>query len=182
MAPHAIVLHSALAPEAVADTLLRSIDSEIDKGVVLRSLMPWFVRLVWKGGSRQVRGLIDGNTFRLKRRNAWQWSPNFYGKWEAEYGGTRIEGYFDLAPLVRLSLRFTLVLLLGFAVIGIVLNTLDLKAGTHFTVDPDIGLWISLLFVPFALGIYLLAHMIGSRSEESLLRFVEQTLAANRVC
>src|ERR1700674_4660688 len=98
MAPNAKVLHSALTPEAVADTLLRSLDSEIDKGDTLQSLMPWFVRLVWKGGSRQVRGLIDGNTFRLKRRNAWQWSPNFYGKWEAECGGTRIEGYFDLAP------------------------------------------------------------------------------------
>jgi hypothetical protein len=181
MAPNTVVLHSALAPEAIGNTLFRSIDSEIDKGVVLQSLMPWFVRLVWKGGSRQVRGLIDGNTFRLKRRNAWHWSPNLYGKWEAEQGGTRIEGRFDLAPSARLSLRFTAVLLLGFAFIGIVLNTLDLKAGTHFTVDPDIGLWISLLFLPFGPGVYLLAHKIGSRNEKSLLRFLEQTLAANRV-
>jgi hypothetical protein len=177
MARNTLVFHSALSPESISVALLRSIESE----VALRSVMPWFIRLVWKGWSRKVCGVVEGNTFRLKKWNAAQWSPNFYGKWEAEYSGTRIEGYFDLAPLVRLSLRFTLVLLLGFAVIGIVLNTLDLKAGTHFTVDPDIGLPISLLFVPFALGIYLVAHMIGSRSEKSLLRFLEQTLAANRV-
>jgi hypothetical protein len=45
-----------------------------------RCVMPWLVRLVWKGGSREVRGLVDGNTFRLKKWNAGQWSPNFYGK------------------------------------------------------------------------------------------------------
>lgn len=177
MPPNAIVLHSTLTPEAVADTLLRSIDKE----VVLQSVMPWFVRLVWKGGSRQVRGLIDGNTFRLKRRNAWQWSPNFYGKWEGNHSGTRIEGHFDLAPLVRQSLRFTLVVVLGLGVVGVVLNSLDLAAGSHFTVDPDIGLAISIFLMLFTLGLYLGAHWLGSRRDESLLGFLEQTLAASRV-
>jgi hypothetical protein len=177
MSPNPIVLHSTLTPEAVADTLLRSIDREM----VLQAGMPWFVRLVWKGGSRQVRGLIDGNQCQLKRRNAWQWSPNFYGSWEAEYSGTRIEGYFDLAPPTKVALRFTLVAVLGLAIIGIVLNALDLTAGTHFTVDPSIGLWISIFFVPFTLGFYLLATRLGSRPDESLLGFLEQTLAANRV-
>jgi hypothetical protein len=177
MAADPIVLHSTLAPEAVVGTLLRSIDREI----TVQSLMPWFVRLVWKGGSRQVRGLIDGNTFRIKRWNAWDWSPNFYGKCEAEYGGTRIEGYFDLAPLVKWSLRFTLVLLMGLAVLGIVLNAVDLLAGTHFTVDPDVGLAISIFFMPFSLGLYLLARRLGSRQDKSLLGFLEETLAAGRV-
>jgi len=144
-------------------------------------VMPWFIRLVWKGGSRQVRGLIDGNTFRLKRWNAWQWSPNFYGKWEPDHSGTRIEGYFDLAPLVRWSLRFTLVAVMALAVIGVVLNTLDLTAGTHFTVDPEIGLSISVFLMLFALGFYLVFHWLGSRQDERLLGFLEQTLAASRV-
>jgi hypothetical protein len=177
MAPKPLVLHSVLSPEAVADTLFRSIDKEM----ALHAAMPWFVRLVWKGGSRQVRGLIDGNKCRLKRRNAWQWSPNFYGKWEAEYSGTRIEGYFDLAPQVKGALRFTLVTVLSLTVIGIVLNALDLTAGTHFTVDPSIGLSISILSVPFILGFYLVATKLGSRADESLLEFLERTLAASRV-
>jgi hypothetical protein len=61
-----------------------------------RSVMPWFMRWVWKGG--EVGGLVDGNTFRLKQWNAWQWSPNLYGKWKADHSGTR-EGHFDLASL-----------------------------------------------------------------------------------
>jgi hypothetical protein len=172
-----VVLHSALAPEAIADTLLRSIDEE----VVLQSVMPWFVRLFWKGGSREVRGLIDGNTFRLKRWNAWQWSPNFYGKWEADHSGTRIEGYFELAPVVRWSLRLTLVVIMGLAVLGVVLNTLDLTAGTHFTLDPDIGLAISVFLLLFTIGLYLVAHWLGSRQDEGLLGFLEKTLAASRI-
>jgi hypothetical protein len=125
-------------------------------------------------------GRIEGNTFRLKKCNA-QRSPTFYGKWEAEYGGTRIEGYFDFAPVVRWSLRFTLILVLGLAVWGIVLNTLDLKAGTHFTVDPDIGLWMSVAFVPFVLALYFLAQLIGSRRDKGVLALLEQTLAASRI-
>lgn len=177
MASNLIILHSTLAPETVADTLLRSIDEEIE----LQSVMPWFVRLVWSGGSRQVRGLIDGNKFRLKRRNAWQWSPNFYGKWEPDHSGTRIEGYFDLTPMVRRSLRFTLITMIALAVIGILLNTLDLTAGTHFTVDPYVGLGISIFCVLFSLAIYVLALKLGSRHDESLLDFLEQTLAASPV-
>ena len=107
----------------------------------------------------------------LKRRNARQWSPNSYGKWEADYSGTRIEGYFDLAPPARSSLRFTLVVVMALGVIGIVLNTLDLTAGTHFTVDPDIGLGIILFLVLFTLGFYLVAHRLGSRQDEYLLGF-----------
>jgi hypothetical protein len=61
-----------------------------------RSVMPWFMRWVWKGG--EVGGLVDGNTFRLRQWNAWQWSPNLYGKWKADHSGTR-EGHFDLASL-----------------------------------------------------------------------------------
>ena len=92
MATDPIVIHSALAPEAFADTLLRSIGKD---DVNLRLLMPWFIRLLWTRGSREVLGLIEGNTFRLRRWNAMQWSPNFYGKWEADQSGTRIEGSLE---------------------------------------------------------------------------------------
>lgn len=178
MAANPIILHSALAPEVVADTLLRSVDKEF---VGLRSLMPWFIRLVWKGSSRDVRGFIEGNTFRIKRWNAMQWSPNFYGKWEADCGGSRIEGYFDLAVPVRWSLRLTLVIVMSFAVFGIVLNALDITTGTHFTVDPRVGLGISIFLMLFTGGLFLLAHRLGSRHDKRLLGFLEQTLAASRV-
>ena len=110
-----------------------------------------------------------------------QWSPNFYGKWEADCGGTRIEGYFGLAPTVKWSLRLTLAVVTGLAVLGIVLNTLDLTAGTHFTVDPQVGLGISIFLFLFSGGIFLVAHKVGGRKDEKLMGFLEQTLAASRV-
>jgi len=111
-----------------------------------------------------------------------QWSPNFYGKREAESGGTRIEGYFDLAPTVRWSLRLWLATVVGLATLGILLNALDLAAGTHFTVDPQVGLGISMFLIPFTGAIFLVAHKLGGRQDDKLLRFLEQTLAACRVC
>jgi hypothetical protein len=68
-----------------------------------------------------------------------------------------------LASLVRLSLRFTLLVIMGLAVAGVVLNSFDLTAGTHFTVDPDVGLAISVFLVLFTMGLYLVAHWLGSR-------------------
>jgi len=177
MEPNAVVLHSVLAPEAVGETLLQSIDREVE----LQSLMPWFVRLFWRGGSHPFRGLIGGKTFRLKRRNAWQLSPNFYGNWQADHSGTRIEGYFDSAPRIRRSLRFTVIIVMGIAAIGVVLNTLDLTAGTHLTVNPNIGLGISIFLMLSMLGSYLVARRLGSRRDERLLGFLEQTLAARRI-
>jgi hypothetical protein len=170
------VFHSVLNSDAVSDALLRSIDSEVSALDVL----PWFVRMMWKGRSGRVRGRVERNTFRLKKWSAWQFSPSFYGKWESQYGGTRIEGYFDLDSVARWSSRLTTVLLLSFAAIGITLNTLDLKARTHFTVDPKIGLVISILFVPVAVGIYLIAGVLGSRRDKRLVEFLERTLIAVR--
>jgi hypothetical protein len=70
---------------------------------------------------------------------------------------------------------------IGLALLGIVLNTLDLTAGTHFTVDPAVGLGISIFLVLFPLALYLLAHKLGSRQRSELVGFLGQTLAANRV-
>jgi hypothetical protein len=177
MSRGSVVFHSTLSPGAIADTLQRSIAPE----GVPRYLKPWFVRLVQRGDSRPVCGTVDSSAFRLRRQAGGQYSPNLYAKWVPENTGTRIEGYFDLAPVVRLAVRLTSIVVLGFAVLGIVLNLLDLKAGTHFTKDPDVGLVLSVLFIPFGIGFFLLAQRLGSRSDETLLSFVELTLAATRV-
>jgi hypothetical protein len=71
-----LVLHSTLAPKDVGDTLRRSIDPE---GVPQYAL-PWFIRLVRQGDSRSVCGVVDRNTFRLRKQNGGQYSPNLYAK------------------------------------------------------------------------------------------------------
>ena len=172
-----IVLHSTLAPEAIADTLRRSIDVE----GVSRYMVPWFIRLLRRAGSGRFCGVVDSNMFRVKRSNGGRYAPNFYGRWEPEHSGTRIVGFFELAPLVKLSLRISLIVMLALWSIGIVVNVLDLYAGTHLTKDPEIGLPLCAGFVVFTLGLYLVVRKLGSRRDESLLAFLEQTLAASRL-
>lgn len=101
-----VVLHSTLAPEAVADALRRS----IDVGAVPQYMVPWFIRLFRESGTHAVTGTVESNPFLLRSRNGGPYAPTFYAKWEPEYGGTRIEGQFDLAPLAKLSLRIALLL------------------------------------------------------------------------
>ncbi|HET6180687.1 MAG TPA: hypothetical protein VFE61_27460 [Candidatus Sulfotelmatobacter sp.] len=108
-------------------------------------------------------------------------TPNFYAKCEPQPGGTRIEGYFAIGPFERGSLRIALIMVLAVAVVGIVLNLLDLMVGTHFTKDPDIGLPLSVLFIPFCFGIHRFAHRLGSGTDEGVLAFLESTLAARRI-
>jgi hypothetical protein len=166
-----------LAPEAVANTLRRS----IDVGGVPQYMVPWFIRLFRESGTHPVIGVVESNAFLLRSRNGGSYAPTFYAKWEPEYSGTRIEGQFDLAPLAKLSLRISLIVTLSLFIIGIALNALDLTAGTHFTHDPHVGLVLCIVFVPFTIGFYLVAQKLGSRPNKRLLAFLEQTLAASRV-
>jgi hypothetical protein len=105
------------------------------------------------------------------------YAPNFYATWEPQSGGTRIDGYFDLGPIERLSLRITLFAFLAFSALGVLLNAFDLTRGTHFTNDPQLGLVLSILLVPFCIGFYVFVQKRGSRSDDRLLAFIETTLA-----
>jgi hypothetical protein len=173
-----LTFSSALAVEAVREVLLRSVSTQ----PVPPYLEPWFYRMYRNDyQTRPVWGVVETHRFRLRRSSAGAYAPNLYATWEPQSGGTRIEGYFDLGPIERLSLRITVVVMLAMSVVGILLNTLDLTRGTHFTNDPQIGLVLSVLFAPFCLGFYLFIHGRGSRADDCLLAFIETTLAARRL-
>ena len=172
-----VTFDSALAPEAVRDALLRGISTQAAPAY----LEPWFYRLLRrKDETRPIWGVVETHRFRLRSSGGGIYAPNFYGKWEPRHSGTRIDGYFDLGPIERLSLRITLLVMLAFSVVGMLLNALDLTRGTHFTNDPRFGLVLSILFVPFCIGFYLFIQMHGSRADHRLLAFIETTLAAKR--
>jgi hypothetical protein len=82
--------------------------------------------------------VVETQRFRLRRSGGRVYAPNFYATWEPQSGDTRIDGYFDLGRIERLSLRITLVVMLALSVVGVLLNTLDLTRGTHFTNDPQL--------------------------------------------
>ena len=172
-----VTLHSAQAPEAVRDALLRSISTQ----GVPPFLQPWFYQLFRKEDrTRPVWGVVESGTFRLRSSSGGEYAPYFYAKWEPRHGGTRIDGYFDLGPIERCSLRFALIVVLSMAAIGILLNAIDLTRGTHFTKDPEIGIVISILLIPFAVGFQRFMRRLSSRTDERVLAFLESTLAARR--
>ena len=177
MSRKSVRFNSALAAEAVRDALLRSISTQ----GVPPYLEPWFYLMRRKDDqTRPVWGVVETQRFRLRRSGGGVYAPNFYASWEPQSGGTRIDGYFDLGPIERLSLRITLVVMLALSVVGVLLNALDLTRGTHFTNDPQFGLVLSVLFTPFCLGFYLFIKRRGSRADDRLLAFIETTLAARR--
>ena len=124
--------------------------------------------------------MVESRTFRLRYSSGGVYAPCFYAKCEPQHGGSRIDGYFDLGPIERRSLRFALIAVLAIAAIGILLNVLDLTLGTHFTTDPQIGIVISILLIPFAVGFQRFMRWLGSRTDEHVLAFLESTLAAKR--
>jgi hypothetical protein len=171
-----VTLHSTLAPEAVRETLLRSVSTQ---GVP--PSRPWFYQLLRREDTaRPVWGVVESGGFRLRSSSGGAYAPYFYAKWEPQQGGSRIDGYFDLGPIERRSLWFALIAVLAMAAIGILLNTLDLTRGTHFTKDPQIGIVISILLIPLAVGFQRFTRWLGSRTDDRVLAFLESTLAAKR--
>src|SRR5580658_1165587 len=81
------VLHSALAPNAVADALRRSID---EQHWTLFSLSGY-------KGNLPLLGEVSENTFKVQKRKYYRndFAGQFYARFAAEPEGTRIEGYFD---------------------------------------------------------------------------------------
>jgi hypothetical protein len=180
-----VVLRTGLAPEAVANLLLQSLEPKsvslwtvfwLSRALV--TIAAWVTGPPWGDASRQVLRQVDGMTFRLERRYGRPLSPAFYGSWKPERSGTEIEGYFGLAPRTLISLRVWLATMVIMTVLGIVLNLLDLTKGTHFTVDPDIGLTTSICFMLGSIGGYLLAQWLGSRRDASSIAYLEHKLSA----
>ena len=94
------VLHSPLAPVALAEALRRSIDEE---HWTLFSLSGY-------QGDRPLLGEVGENTFRLQKRKFSRndFAGQFYACFAPEPGGTRIEGYFDAPRWARYFMRIWL--------------------------------------------------------------------------
>jgi hypothetical protein len=138
----------------------------------------WVAGPPWNDESRQVIRQVNGNTFQLERRRRNPFSSTFYGTWEAEQDGTKIEGYFALPSGVLMGLRISLFLIVSIAVLGVILNLLDLTVKTHFTVDPDVGLTISVCLLLLPIGVYLVAQWLGSWRDAGSLAYLGRKLSA----
>jgi hypothetical protein len=165
------ILHSALAPDAVGDVLRREIDKE-----------QWTLfSLSGFRGDRPILGEVNGNSFRLRKRRYSRndFAGQFYARFEAELGGTKIEGFFDYSRWAKYFMR---VWLAAAVVIGapiFVMILADAVSGTHH-MNGD--LWVGLLVPPslifFGLILPRVGRLIAKGDERFILYFLQNTVVA----
>ncbi len=165
------VLHSALAPDAVDAALRRSVDEE------RRTL---FSFSGYKG-DLPVLCKFGENGFRLQKRKYHRndFSPYFFAKFEPEPGGTRIEGYFDMAAWPKLFMRIWLggVVLIGGPLW--VMSILDVLTGSHNTQgEAWIGIVIPPTMIIFGVLFPRFGGLMGRGEERFLMEFLQNTLMA----
>lgn len=173
MARKTVVLHSALSPERVVETLRREMEEE-----------RWSLSSVsGMAGDRPVVGRIDGNQFRLRKRvySHKDVAEQFFGRIEAEAGGTRIVGYFDFLPWVGMFMRVWLVMAMLISVPIFVATVFDLALGAHFLAAKGsdwVGVVVAPAFLVYALVLPKVGRYLGRGGEGYILNFLETKLGA----
>ena len=166
-----IVLHSALPPEAVADALRRSMDEEH------RTLFS----LSGYQGNCPVLGEVRADSFRLQMRRYSRndFAGQFYGRFQSEPEGTRIEGYFDAPRGARIFMKIWLVgaILIGTPILVSTVNELT-KGGYPLSGDMWVGLVVPPALVLFGTVLPRFGRMQGRSGERFLLEHVKRTLGA----
>jgi hypothetical protein len=171
MARAIYVLHSAVAPNSVADVLRRSVD---EKHWTLFSLSGY-------KGDRPLLGKIGESTFELQKRRYGRndFAGHFFARFEPEGSGTRIEGFFD-AP--RWARNFMRVWLAGAVLVGspiFLLTLTDVLTGSHHTSGDK---WVGLVGPPALLlyGVVFpkVGRLFGKADRQFILDQIQTILAA----
>jgi hypothetical protein len=165
------VLHSALAPNAVADALRRSIDEQRWTPFSLSGYK----------GRLPLLGEVGESRFRVQKRKYYRndFAGQFYARFAAEPSGTRIEGYFDYPRWARYFMRFWL----AFAVLAgtpIFVGTLsDVVTGSRYVSgDKGVGLIVPPVLVLFGTVLPKVGRLLGKSDEQFMLEHIQNTLAA----
>lgn len=163
------VLHSTLAPSAMADALRRSIDEEH------RTLFS----LSGYKGTKPILGEVGQDTFRLRKRRYSRndFAGQFFARFEPEWSGTRIEGYFDASRWARWYMRIWLA---GAVLIGtplFVSTIVDMTRGVSRGND-----WVGLVVPPalilFGVAMPMVGRLFGRPDRQLILEHVQHTLGA----
>jgi hypothetical protein len=165
------VLHSALAPNAIADALRRSID---EKHWMLFSLSGY-------RGYRPLIGEISENKFTVQKRRYSRndFAGHLFAQYWPEAGGTRIEAYFDPPAWARYFMR---VWLAGAVLIGMpifVTTVLDVITGSHrMSGDRWVGLVVPPALILYGTVIPRIGRLLGKGDRQFILKHIQNTVAA----
>lgn len=174
--PTNVVLHSALAPSAVADALSRSIDEERKSSSSLFGFK----------GDHVILGELKENAFRLQKRTHWYNDllfrrllvPHFYGQFRPEPGGTRVEGYFALSRWVKyFGFCVAGVGLVCGGILGLLFRNLT-ASGDEISGLAWVGLLYAWILIVFGLLLPKIGRIIGRSDERAILVHLQNTLAA----
>jgi hypothetical protein len=165
------VLHSALAPNAVADALRRSIDEQRWTPFSLSGYK----------GNLPLLGEVSENTFKVQKRKYYRndFAGQFYARFAAEPGGTRIEGYFDYPRWARYFMRgwLAFAVLVGTPIFVGALR--DIITGSHYmSGDNWVGLIVPPMLVLFGTVLPKFGRLLGKSGERFMLEHIQNTLAA----
>jgi len=163
-------MHSPRAPAAVAEALRRSMDEE-----------RWtlFSFSGYQGG-QAVLGDVWGNSFHLRKQRFWRndFAPNFYGEFQPEAGGTRIEGRFQMPAFVQ----FFMWVWLGSAVLiggAVFVSSLSDFLTSGQGADEE---WSGLIAPPalllFGIVLFGFGHLSGRDDKTFILEHLQNALSA----
>lgn len=165
------VLHSALAPNAVADALRRSID---EKHWTLFSLSGY-------EGDRVLLGRVGDHTFTVQKRRYSRndFAGHLFGSFGPEGSGTRIAAYFDAPRWARYFMRIWVA---GAVLVGVPIfvgTVIDMTTGSHYTSGRNwVGLLVPPLLILYGTVFPKIGRFFGRADRKFILEEVQNIVAA----
>jgi hypothetical protein len=133
--------------------------------------------------SKPVLGFVSGREFRIrKRRISSRDQPGsyFWGRVDESPGGTRIEGYYAAAPLLRKLAFIWFSFMYVLASIAFVQCLRDFMRDRVSFETMVLASSVSLLFVLFPVLFRFIWRVLARKQEAYLIEFLETTLIARR--
>jgi len=165
------VFHSALAPNAVADALRRSIDEQRWTPFSLSGYK----------GNLPFLGDVGEDSFKVQKRKYYRndFAGQFFARFAAEPGGTRIEGYFDYPRWARYFMRIWLALAVLVGTPIFVGTLTDRVTGSHYmSGDNWVGLIVPPMLMLFGTMLPKFGRLLGKSDERFMLEHIQNMLAA----
>jgi hypothetical protein len=133
-------------------------------------------------GSQSLLGTVTGNSFYIRKRlyHRNDFARRFYGTFQPEGGGTRIEGYFAMPAFARIFLGIWLAGVTGIGGGVFVITLRQVLAGNQPLRSET---WVGLIVPPgmalFGIVLARFGRFLGRNNEVFIVEHLQSTLAAN---